>query len=397
MLAYFDCFSGISGDMTLGALLDLEVPLDWLKEQLQAIPLEDFDMVVRPVQRHGIQAASVQVEVLKSETSRNYSDIRTLIEDSTLQDAVKSTSLSVFKRLAEAESRIHNCPVDQVHFHEVGGIDAIVDIVGVALGLDYLGIKKIVASPLPLGKGFVNCSHGKLPVPAPATLEILEGVPVYGTGIGHELVTPTGAALIASLAQGFEPLPPLVITRIGYGAGQKDFDNRPNLLRIILSDAYELSAERGGELLEDQITIVEACIDDMNPEIFGYVMDRLFEDGALDVYLLPVQMKKNRPGTMLQVLCREDYRDRLIARVFDETTTTGVRYHSSRRRLLEREQHEINTSFGKIAVKKIKDPQGSTRLVPEYEVCRQIALERNIPIRLVYEAVAREAAARNDE
>ena len=397
MLAYFDCFSGISGDMTLGALLDLGVPLEWLKEQLHRVPLADFDIVVSPVQRHGIHAASVQVEVLDSKTSRHYSDIRDLIENSPLSDSVKSTSLAIFKRLAEAEARIHHCPVDHVHFHEVGGVDAIVDIVGAALGLDYLGIKKIVASPVPLGKGFVACSHGKLPVPAPATLGILEGVPVYGTDIPYELVTPTGAAIIRSLAQRFEPLPEMVIARIGYGAGQRDFEDRPNLLRIVLAAESESAADLGGKLSEDQITIVETCIDDMNPEIFGYLMERLFEDGALDAYWIPVQMKKNRPGTMLQVLCKDDSRDRLIGRVLSETTTTGVRYYRSRRRLLWRDQLKIKTTYGVIPVKRIQDPGGNIRLVPEYEVCRQIALEQNIALKLVYETVTREAALSNDE
>ncbi|MEE4266385.1 MAG: nickel pincer cofactor biosynthesis protein LarC [Desulfobacteraceae bacterium] len=397
MLAYFDCFSGISGDMTLGALLDLGVPLAWLKEQLHRIPLAEFDIVVNPVQRHGIHAASVQVEILESKTSRHYSDIRDLIENSPLSDTVKSTSLAIFKRLAEAEARIHNCPVDHVHFHEVGGVDAIVDIVGAALGIDYLGIKHVVASPIPLGKGFVTCSHGKLPVPAPATIGILAGVPVYGTDIPHELVTPTGAAIISSLAQRFEPLPGMVIDRIGYGAGRRELEDRPNLLRILLGTISESSAESDGKLSEDQIIIVETCIDDMNPELFGHVMDRLFEDGALDVYLIPVHMKKNRPGTMLQVLCKDDSRDRLINRVLSETTTTGVRFYPSRRRLLGRDQHKIKTTFGVIAVKRIRDPQGNFRLVPEYEVCRKIALEENIPLRLVYETVAREADLYSDE
>ena len=397
MLAYFDCFSGISGDMTLGALLDLGVPLEWLKEQLRRVPLADFDIVVSPVQRHGIHAPSVQVEILDSKTSRHYSDIRALIENSSLSDLVKSTSLAIFKRLAEAEARIHHCPVDHVHFHEVGGVDAIVDIVGAALGLDYLGIKKIVASPVPLGKGFVACSHGTLPVPAPATLGILEGVPVYGTDIPYELVTPTGAAIIRSLVQRFEPLPEMVIARIGYGAGQRDLEDRPNLLRIVLAAESESAADLDGKLQEDQITIVETCIDDMNPELFGYLMERLFEDGALDVYWIPVYMKKNRPGTMLQVLCKDDRRDRLIDRVLSETTTTGVRYYRSQRRLLWRDQLKIKTTYGVIPVKRIQDPGGNFRLVPEYEVCRQIALEQNIALKLVYETVAREAAEKNDE
>ena len=397
MFAYFDCFSGISGDMTLGALLDLGVPLEWLEEQLRRVPLNEFDIVVSPVQRHGIQAASVQVKILDDKTSRNYSDIRDLIENSPLSDTVKSTSLAIFKKLAEAEARIHNCSVDHVHFHEVGGVDALVDIVGAALGLDYLGIKHIVASPIPLGKGFVTCSHGKLPVPAPATLGILTGVPVYGTGIPHELVTPTGAAIISSLAQRFEPLPEMVIDRIGYGAGQRDLEDRPNLLRIVLAAESESATDLDGKLSEDQITIVETCIDDMNPELFGYVMERLFEDGALDVYWIPVYMKKNRPGTMLQVLCKEQGKTTVIDRILSETTTLGVRYYSARRRLLWRDQLDVETRFGTIPVKRVKDPRGHVRHVPEYEVCRKIALEKNIPLRSVFDTVARQAAEKNDE
>jgi uncharacterized protein (TIGR00299 family) protein len=397
MLAYFDCFSGISGDMTLGALLDLGVPLEWLKEQLRQVPLAGFDIAVGSVQRHGIQAASVQVEILDGKTSRNYSDIRDLIENSPLTDRVKSKSLAIFKRLAEAEARIHNCDVDHVHFHEVGGVDALVDIVGSVLGLDYLGVEDIAASAVPLGRGFVTCSHGKLPVPAPATLGILSGVPVYGTDIPHELVTPTGAAIIRSLAQRFDPLPEMVISRIGYGAGRRDLEERPNLLRILLGAGSEPGAGEDQRLAEEQITIVETCIDDMNPEVFGYVMERLFEDGALDVYWIPVQMKKNRPGTMLQILCKDDGRDRIMDRVLSETTTTGVRYYPSRRRLLERDQLDIKTSFGLIPVKRIRDPRGNIRLVPEYDVCRQIALRENLPLRVVYEAVNRESIEKNDK
>jgi uncharacterized protein (TIGR00299 family) protein len=397
MFAYFDCFSGISGDMTLGALLDLGVPLEWLKEQLRRLPLAEFDIVVSSVQRHGIQAAAVRVEVLDDNTSRNYSDIRDLIENSPLTEPVKSKSLAIFKRLAESEARIHNCPVDHVHFHEVGGVDALVDIVGSALGLDYLGVHNIAASPVPLGRGFVTCSHGKLPVPVPATMDILAGVPVYGTDIPHELVTPTGAAIIRSLAQGFEPLPEMVIARIGYGAGRRDLEDRPNLLRILLAAEPEPGTDGARKLTEEQITIVETCIDDMNPELFGYVMERLFEDGALDVYWIPVHMKKNRPGTMLQVLCKGDNRDRLIDRVLSETTTTGVRYYQSRRRLLGRDQLKVKTTFGVIPVKRIRDSRGNIRLVPEYEICRQIAREENLPLRVVYETVTREAGIGNDE
>jgi len=383
--------------MTLGALIDSGVPVQWLKDQLSRIPLAGFDIVVSPVSRHGITAASVQVDITDNQSSRNYSDIRSLIEGCPLPEAVKSTSLNIFKRLAKVEARIHNCPVEQVHFHEVGGIDAIVDVVGTALGLDYLGIKKVLASPISLGRGFVTCSHGKLPVPVPATLALLEGVPVTGTDIPHELVTPTGAAIITSLAQRFESMPEMVIAKIAYGAGQRDIEARPNLLRLILAADPEASADLGGGRQEGRISIVETCIDDMNPELFGFLMERLFADGALDVYWIPVYMKKNRPGTMLQVICKEDSQTAVIDRILSETTTLGVRYYSAHRRLLWRDELEVETSFGTVAVKRVKDPRGHIRHVPEYEVCRKIALEKNIPLRLVYDTVAREAVEKNDE
>jgi uncharacterized protein (TIGR00299 family) protein len=392
MLAYFDCFSGISGDMTLGAFVDLGVPVNWLIDQLRRLPLENFDIKVASAHRNGIHAKLVDVKAFDDRTARNYSQIRRLIENSPLTDSVKSTSLQTFQKLAEAEARIHSCSIETVHFHEVGGIDAIVDIVGTALGLEYLAIKKIVASPIPLGKGFVSCSHGKLPVPVPATLGILKGVPVYGTAIPHELVTPTGAAIIAASAQGFDAMPDMVIKKIGYGAGQRDLAERPNLLRIILGDAPQTASGLSEGLLEDRIEIIETSIDDMNPELFGHLMDRLFEDGALDVCWIPIYMKKNRPATMLQVLCKHDRRDILIYRILSETTTLGVRYYESGRRLLWRDQLEIETSYGKITVKRVKDPQGNVRIIPEYEVCQKIARQQDIPLRVVYDTVAREAA-----
>ena len=393
MLAYFDCFAGISGDMTLGALIDLGVPLDWLKDQLNCIPLSNFDLVITSVQRNGMHATLVDVEVSDDKVSRDYSQIRSMIENSPLTDAVKSNSLRAFRILAQAEAHIHSCSLEQVHFHEVGGIDAIVDIVGSALGLEYLGIKNITSSPLPLGRGFVTCSHGRLPVPAPATLRILQGVPVYGTEISHELVTPTGASIIASVAQGFGALPDMTVRAIGYGAGQRDFSERPNLLRIIVGSDSHRAPGKSEAMLEDQIEIVETSIDDMNPELFGHLMHRLFEDGALDVYWIPIYMKKNRPGTMLQVLCKIEHREKLIHRILTETTTLGVRYYPSRRRLLGRETVEVKTSYGVITAKRIQDPQGNIRIIPEYEVCREIAVEQNVPLRIVYETVAREAAA----
>ena len=397
MIAYFDCFAGISGDMTLGALIDLGVSPDWLADQLRGLPLADFDLEVSRVHRNGMHANLVDVKISDDKTSRNFSQIRSLIEDSPLSDSVKSASLRTFRKLALAEAHIHGCSMDHVHFHEVGGIDAIVDIVGAALGMEYLGIKKVIASPLPHGKGFVACSHGMLPVPAPATLEILKGVPVYGTDIPYELVTPTGAAIIASTAQTFGALPDMTVAAVGYGAGQRDIAERPNLLRIIAGYEPSAASESSGALLEDQVAILETCIDDMNPELFGHLMERLFQDGALDVYWIPIHMKKNRPGTMLQVICKSQTQDNLIHRILTETTTLGVRYHPSRRRLLGRETVEVKTSYGVVAAKRIKDPQGHSRIIPEYEVCRQIALEQNVPLRVVYETVTRETSLENEE
>ena len=393
MLAYFDCFSGISGDMTLGALIDLGVPLEWLKNQLRRLPLENFDLRVTSTHRNGIQAKLVDVAVIDKGDSRNFSQIRNLIDNSPLTEGVKSTSRAIFLKLAQAEARIHNCSIEDVHFHEVGGMDAIVDVVGTALGLQYLEVNKITASPIPLGRGFVDCSHGQLPVPVPATLGILQGVPVYGTSNPHELVTPTGAAIIAVLTRQFGTMPDMVINKVGYGAGQRELQDRPNLLRVIIGNDSRVNGGLAKNLQEDQIEIIEASIDDMNPELFGHLMGLLFEDGALDVYWIPIYMKKNRPATMLQVLCHIGRRDKLIRRILSETTTLGVRFYESRRRILWRDQLEIKTSYGKISVKRVKDPEGNTRIVPEYDVCQKIARKNDLPLRIVYETVTREAAA----
>ncbi|MGD8262839.1 MAG: nickel pincer cofactor biosynthesis protein LarC [Desulfobacterales bacterium] len=387
MLAYFDCFSGISGDMTLGSLVDLGVPVSYLEEQLSRIPLTGFSISVTSVHRSGIHARRVSVDVSDNKTHRNFAEIRSMIASSALPEEVKATSLKVFERLAEAEGRIHNCLPEEVHFHEVGGVDAIVDIVGMALCLKYLDITDVIASRIPLGKGFVECRHGTLPIPAPATLAILKGIPVYGTDIPHELVTPTGAAIITSLAQSFCPMPRMVIQRIGYGAGLRKFENQPNLLRVILGT----TSENRNEISEDRILILECCIDDMNPEVFGFLMDRLLEEGALDVYWIPVYMKKNRPGTMLQVLCKDEYRETLIYRIFSETTSLGIRFYETNRRLLWRHRLNVNTSYGTVAVKGVKDPQGKMRIVPEYEECKRIAVANKVPLRVVYETIVREA------
>lgn len=393
-MAYLDCFSGISGDMTLGALIDLGIPLPWLRESIAALPLSGFDITAKEVEYNGIHAKRVEVDAQGHHHHRQFADIRALIEESPLPEAVRSTAQSIFRRLAEAEARVHGCSPEEVHFHEVGAVDAIVDIVGTALCINRLGITEIAAAPVPNGRGFVDCRHGRLPVPAPATVAILKGVPTYGTQVEYELTTPTGAAIISTIAKRFGPMPAMTVTGVGYGAGRRNLDPGPNLLRVMLG---EQSPDRFGvknEFQQDQIVVAESSIDNMNPEIFGFLMDRLFAEGALDVAWIPIQMKKNRPGTMVQVLCRRERLSSIAGCILTETTSLGVRYHEAGRYFVERDLLTIESSFGAIPVKRVHYPRGEVRLVPEYDVCRRIALEKNIPLRTVYDVVAREVIER---
>lgn len=381
MIAYFDCFSGISGDMTLGAFIDLGVPADWLAETIKSSLSVEFDLSVTTASRMGIAGRRITV-TSTDQTPRHYSDIKLLIEESKLPEPVKLLSLSMFDRLAAAESRIHGCPIEAVHFHEVGAVDSIVDIVGTALCVDHLRIDRIFASKIPLGRGTVSCAHGPLPVPVPATIEILRDVPVYGTDIPHELVTPTGATIIRELAQEFGAAPEMTITGIGYGSGSRDIETMPNLLRLVLGR----TAEAG-----ERMVMVETCIDDMNPEFFGFIQDGLMAAGALDIYMIPVFMKKNRPGTLLQILCPLSCRERVIRRLLMETTTLGVRYYDVNRQILEREAIVIDTKFGPITAKRVKRPDGSIRIAPEYEACKTVAEANNIPLGDVYDLVCRQS------
>lgn len=380
--AYFDCFAGISGDMLLGALIDLGMPIDFLEAELKKLPLNGFRIEVSAEQRMGISGRRVRISVHDKESrARDYSTIQRLIEHSPLSEFAKELSLKIFRRLAEAEAHIHNVPVESVHFHELGGVDTIVDIVGAALGIEWHNIESITASEIPTGTGFVTCAHGTLPVPAPATIALLDGVPTYGTNIPHELVTPTGASILTSVAKNFGPMPRLVIDRIGYGVGSRDLESMPNLLRIILG-------RRHTKTDRDKITIVETNIDDMNPEIYGFLMEQLFAEGSLDIALAPIIMKKNRPGTMIRVICRTTERDRIINRILLETTATGVRYYEADRVKLPRKSEDIATRYGTIRVKHITGPDGTVSITPEYEECRRVALEKGVPIKEVYKAVA---------
>jgi pyridinium-3,5-bisthiocarboxylic acid mononucleotide nickel chelatase len=391
LLAYFDCFSGISGDMTLGAFIDLGIPVEKLQEDLARLSIPPFTIKTTRVERHGIRATQCDIRTPESHSHRSLGDIREIIEQSTVPDTVKMTSVSIFQRLATAEADIHGCPVEAVHFHEVGAMDAIIDIVGCCLCLDYLDVTAVAASALPQGHGFVDCRHGRLPLPAPATLALLRDIPVYGMTVEGELVTPTGAAIVAGLGKAFGPIPAMAVSSIGYGAGQREYSSHPNLLRIVLGEPSDERQTSQDHCLTDSVTVIETTIDDMNPEIFGYLMDALFAGGALDVYWIPVYMKKNRPGTLVQVLCHGSHVIALRDILFKETTTIGMRVSTAQRWMLPRETITMTLSVGPIAVKKIVHPGGEIRWVPEFEDCRRVAREKDLSIRGAYDLIAREA------
>jgi uncharacterized protein (TIGR00299 family) protein len=385
-IAYFDCFAGASGDMILGALLDAGVePASWQGE-LDKLNLSGYELEIDRVQKQGIAATEVRVPVSEGSQERYLAEIEGLINTSQLPTEVKETSVEVFRRLAVAEARVHGTTPDRIHFHEVGGVDAIIDIVGAVVGLRLLGVEEVYASALPLGHGFVDCAHGRLPLPAPATLELLQGVPVLSRDAEGELVTPTGAAILTTLAKSFGPFPPITVEKIGYGAGQKDFPF-PNLLRLLVGTTSPALDAR-----METLTLLEANIDDLNPEFYGHLMERLFTAGALDVYLTPVQMKKNRPGVLLSVTCPPAQAEALAALVFAKTTTIGLRRQEVQRWALARERVEVKTPYGIVGVKVARLGGKVMTASPEYEDCRRLALKGGVPLKEVY--MAAEAAFR---
>jgi uncharacterized protein (TIGR00299 family) protein len=377
-IAYLDCFSGISGDMLLGALLDAGLPFDDLKQALRTLPLQGYNLQVLREERNHLFGTRFLVRVEEDEHhARSFADIRSIIGTSGLTEGVKEKSIQVFESLAVAEGKIHNCPPEDVHFHEVGAVDSIIDIVGAVMGVESLGITALYGSVLPLGSGFVESRHGPIPLPAPATITLLRGIPVYDAGVKGELVTPTGAALLKGLVRAFGPMPPMTVDRIGYGVGSRNLADRPNLLRILVGTETQ-------ELQTDTVILLESNLDDASPEWLGFLMGRLLEAGALDVTFCPVQMKKNRPGVLLQVVGKPHQKDLLMEMIFRESTTLGVRFTYSQRKTLERSSEEVESPWGKMKVKKVMLPEGSYRLVPEYEACRTIAEEKGIPIRDIY-------------
>jgi hypothetical protein len=382
-LIYFDCVGGASGDMILGSLVSLGVSVSELSQALSSLPVSGYEIRTWKEKRMGIEGTRLKVEVEAEQPLRRYSDLVEIISKSDLPEPVQSRSLDVFSRLAGAESAVHGVPKDCVHFHEIGGVDSLVDIVGSAMALYLLKIDQACASALPLGSGRVKTLHGILPLPAPAALELLKGVPVYGTDLEGELVTPTGAALLISLAQKFGSLPPLTLESIGYGLGSHEWPDRPNIVRSILGRAKDGPAQ--------EVAVIECNLDDMIPELYGPLVDNLLGHGALDVALFPVQMKKNRPGTQIQVLCRPVDREKITDMIFSETTTIGLRYYTAYRYTLPRESVHIDTPLGSVQVKRVIKPDGRVVHYPEFEACKRLAEEKSMPLAEVYRIV--EAAA----
>lgn len=390
MILYLDLVSGIAGDMALGALVDLGVSTDWLQEKLSRV-LQGFTLRTETVFPHHLRAVSLHVDVSDQTTSRNYVDIRKMIETADLPEPVRVNSLAAFRKIAAAESRIHGKDINTVHFHEIGGIDSLVDIIGTFLAVDHLGITRVAASHVPLGSGFIDCAHGKIPVPVPATLAILNGIPVRQSDATTEIVTPTGAAIVATLAQNFGPMPQMEIVGTGYGAGKRETGSAaPNILRAVLGTQTAREAQNP-HILRDRVMVMKTNVDDMNPEITGFLMDRLFAAGALDVAFVPVAMKKNRPATCIEVICREDDLEDLAELILTQTTAIGLRYHACDRMMLKRESVVLDlpaaSGLGSIRAKAVTDPDGKTRIIPEYEACRAKAAELELPLQEVYHRV----------
>ena len=377
-IAYTDCFSGISGDMFLAALLDAGLDEQILRRELGKLAIGPFDLSITTTRDSGIKATKVEISAKADQQFRNLAAILEILQTSTLAPVIIDKASAVFQNLAQAEAKVHGLPIDKIHFHEIGAIDTILDVVGVVVGLHALGIERLISSPLPWGHGFVECAHGRLPLPAPAVCELLTGVPVYAVDLGQELVTPTGAALLTSLAQGFGPLPDMTIDVTGYGAGSHVLTNQqPNLLRLII----------GREAQKSQtVEIIETHLDDWNSEGFPYLCDLLLKQGALDVSLTSMLMKKGRPGQQLRVICHPAHGLQLKQTILAETTAIGLRFRTESRLTLEREQVMMETPWGKVVAKKVQTPAGPV-IYPEYEACRQIAESAQVPLQQVYREV----------
>jgi len=395
-IAYFDCFSGISGDMCLGAVVDAGVSIKELEKELKEIPIGGYRLTAKKVKRSGFASTKVDTAVLSQRLAphalRKWKDIEKIINRSGLSEEIKQRGRRIFKRLFEAEAKVHGEAFERVHLHELGAVDCILDIFGTIIGLNILGIEKVFSSPINLGSGFVETEAGILPVPAPATVEILKKVPVYSKDVPFELTTPTGAAIIKEVSSGFIDMPPIDIGKIGIGAGNRDLKDMPNVLRLFIGNPRlppHSPLTKGGQegvkggmggLLDENVIVIETNVDDMNPQIYEYVMEKLFKAGALDVYFTQVLMKKGRPGVKMTVLCNKEQLENLMKIVLKETSTIGLRFYEAKRRILQREIKIIDTEFGKVRVKFSRLGDDILKATPEYEDCKKIAKKLNIPL-----------------
>ncbi len=379
-VAYFDCFAGASGDMILGALLDAGLELDKLREALVGLPLRDWELRARRVMRGGLAATHVEVIAQDDMPTRRYMDLVGLLNASELGSEVKESGKRILRRIAEVESRLHHQSLEEVHLHELGGVDTLVDVIGAVAGLELLNIGAIYVSALPMGSGAVNTRHGMLPLPAPAVVELVRGAPIRAVDIQAELVTPTGAAILTTLAHSYATFPPMTLTDVGYGAGTRELPI-PNVLRILIG-----APEKTDGATYEPLVMLETNIDDMNPQMYEYVMARLFESGALDVWLTPVQMKKNRAGTLISVLCQPQTEVHITKLLFEETTTLGVRRREVQRAALARETISVTTGFGPVRVKIAWLEGRVLRAKPEYDDCRRLAEEHHVPLIEIYQA-----------
>jgi pyridinium-3,5-bisthiocarboxylic acid mononucleotide nickel chelatase len=399
-ILFIEPFSGISGDMLLGALLDLGVNFTSVEEKLRRLSLGGYHLSLQPCLRAGIRALKFEVHGEEhhghghEHHHRSFREIRAMIESSGLSDWVKQKSVAAFARLAEAEGKIHNRPAEEVHFHEVGAVDSIIDMVGAAIAIEELMPVRVLSSDVNVGQGALECQHGRYPAPGPATLELLKGIPMYGPANSGEMTTPKGAALLAAFAEGFGARPRMTVERIGYGAGSRDFPDAANVLRVSLGES---AAQDPGHVHGpgERVAVIEASVDDMSPQIYGYFQERALAAGALDVFAVPAQMKKNRPGIMLSVICDPARVDEMAALIFMETTTIGVRYSWAERKTLTREILDVETEFGTVSVKVASHGGRRANFAPEYECCRRLAQEKGAALKDVMAAAVRAYLERN--
>lgn len=384
---YIDCPSGVSGDMLLGGLIDLGVDIDLLQEKLETLGLSGWRIEVEDRRVHGLVCKDVTVHSDETQPHRGLSDITTIITSSGLTDGEKNRALAIFKRLAAAEAKVHGMSVEEIHFHEVGAVDAIVDICGVSVALCILGIEHIECSPLPMGSGFVECMHGRIPIPAPATVELVKGLPVYDNGVEGELVTPTGAAIVSTLARRFGRFPAMTLQSVGYGCGKRQLPI-PNAVRLFLGELDEQHSPT------DRVAVIQANIDDMTGEQLGHVFERLLDMGALDVWYTPIQMKKGRPGVILSLMCEPSKCHEMTGHVLRETSSFGLRYRLEDRYILERDTRVIETLYGEMRVKLGFLNGDIIKASPEYEDCNKAARALGVPISQVMAAVTAHATIR---